>query len=271
MKAKKNEKIINFKMKIEKKIDHKTKSNSNNNTNNNITNPKQNLPSKFFLNKKLCLFDVEKPEEYLIDENEASKSGRWTLEEHTQFLKALDKFGMKWKKFRKIIKTRTPSQIRSHCQKFFKKLKNCKDEELGIDFTLDNIHNMKDVINHIKSVNENFDVVNILLYISEKYSSDPDIRKSNKIIKKAMNVNKIFEQEIKSNTNDNINNFNKDLDINKINNSNNCFGQNMNFFNFNTYNLFPIYINNPMIINYVNNINNIIFSNNNQNFNNFYI
>ena len=151
MKVWKTEKIIYFNPKISKTIDNKSISNSNNNPNNNIKNPKLNLTSKSLSNKKIKLFKVETFEDYYSNEDQTPNSGRWTLKEHILFLQSLDKYGVKWKKFQKMIKARTANQIRSHCQKFIKKLKNCKDEELGIYFTLDNINNMNDVINHIKS------------------------------------------------------------------------------------------------------------------------
>ena len=283
-----NEKIIYFHPKLPKKIDNKSISNFNNNSNNNINNIQQNLTSKFLLTKKINLFKVEKFEEDDPNEDKTPKKGRWTLKEHIQFLQALDKFGMKWKKVKKIIKTRTTNQIISHCQKFFIRLKNCKDEELGIDFTLDNIRNMDDIINHIKSVNKNFDVVNVLLYISGKYTPDSNTKKSN-IIKKAFDVNYIFDKEIKSNTNNsnneinfdqafNINEFNKLIEetgkeqqlINKnFYNNINAFRQNFNCINFNFDNIIYNYINNSIIMNYINNINNnIILGNNFQNLNN---
>ena len=288
----KTEKTVYFNPKIQKKIDNKSLSNSNNNSINNITTPKKNLSPKFIIYKQKCLFKVKTFEEYFSNENIVPNSGKWTLKEHIQFLQALDQFGMKWEKFRKIIKTRTATQIRTHCQKFFIKLKNCKDEELGIDFTLDNIRNIKDIINHIKSVNKNFDVVNVLLYIAGKYSLSIDSRKSNQL-KKAMNVNYIFERDIKSNTNNKIN-FNEVRDINYVNNifeeiinkqqltnyshdnyyNKNSLIKNNNCFNFRLNNLINNYINNVMIMKFINNINNNIIldnNNNNQDLNNFYI
>lgn len=50
------------------------------------------------------------------------KSGRWTKEEHDTFLLGLGLYGRDWKKVATAIKTRTPSQIRSHAQKYFQKL-----------------------------------------------------------------------------------------------------------------------------------------------------
>ena len=287
MKVWKTERIIQFHpklTKIAKNIDNKSISNSNKNSTNKINNPKQKLSPKFSTTKKMKLFKVETFEEYYSSENQTPNSGRWTLKEHILFLQALDKYGVKWKKFQKMIKTRTANQIRSHCQKFFKRLKNCKDAELGIDFTSGNINNMNDVINHIKSVNKNLDVVNVLLYISGKYPSNFFSRRST-IIEKAVNVNTLFEDDIKSNTDNEINS-NKFLQINQANklfeetkkqrqlinnilDNNNPFKQNTNFFNYNIYNSINYYRNNSIIMNFVNNINNsnILLSSNNQNLN----
>ena len=66
-----------------------------------------------------------------------------------------------------MINTRSLPQIRSHAQKFFNRLKLCKSEELGIDFTKNEIKNIKDMINHIKLINSNYDVNKILLYLSK--------------------------------------------------------------------------------------------------------
>eukprot|EP00559_Dactyliosolen_fragilissimus_P008406 CAMPEP_0184863892 /NCGR_PEP_ID=MMETSP0580-20130426/12977_1 /TAXON_ID=1118495 /ORGANISM="Dactyliosolen fragilissimus" /LENGTH=298 /DNA_ID=CAMNT_0027362475 /DNA_START=350 /DNA_END=1247 /DNA_ORIENTATION=+ len=54
-------------------------------------------------------------------------SGRWTKEEHEEFLAGLKVFGREWKKVAQRIPTRTSAQIRSHAQKYFAKL--ARDEE----------------------------------------------------------------------------------------------------------------------------------------------
>mmetsp|Transcript_7430 Transcript_7430/g.17679 ORF Transcript_7430/g.17679 Transcript_7430/m.17679 type:complete len:481 (+) Transcript_7430:72-1514(+) len=51
-----------------------------------------------------------------------SSSGRWTREEHEQFLEGLKVYGREWKKVAQRIPTRTSAQIRSHAQKYFAKL-----------------------------------------------------------------------------------------------------------------------------------------------------
>ena len=49
-------------------------------------------------------------------------TGRWTAEEHDEFLKCLDIYGREWKKVAERITTRTAAQIRSHAQKYFQKI-----------------------------------------------------------------------------------------------------------------------------------------------------
>ena len=49
-------------------------------------------------------------------------TGRWTAEEHDEFLKCLDIYGHNWTKAAERITTRTSAQIRSHFQKHFKKV-----------------------------------------------------------------------------------------------------------------------------------------------------
>lgn len=49
-------------------------------------------------------------------------AGRWTRQEHENFLVGLNQHGREWKKVALYVKTRTPAQIRSHAQKYFAKL-----------------------------------------------------------------------------------------------------------------------------------------------------
>ena len=124
------------------------------------------LPEKipeFFLKKKTYRFNVEK----YIEKN-CLKTGRWSPKEHLAFLDILDKYGADWKKANALIGNRTSIQIRTHANKFFKKLKRYKDEDLGIDFTSNSIKNLNDMIKHIKNVNRDYSVYNIFLINSEK-------------------------------------------------------------------------------------------------------
>lgn len=78
--------------------------------------------------------------------------GRWTENEHRQFLQGLAIHGKDWSKLEKFLKTRTSAQIRSHAQKFFKKItqeykrrvcfESPKTQE--IDYSLNNRNNLDD-------------------------------------------------------------------------------------------------------------------------------
>ena len=111
-----------------------------------------------FLSKKTLRFKVEKSEDYhkkKLQENGDSNEGRWTREEHDKFLDGIVQYGANWKKVKTLISTLTIIQVRSHAQKFYMKLKMCKDERLGIDFTSDNITSIKEMILLIKTKNKN--------------------------------------------------------------------------------------------------------------------
>ena len=66
-------------------------------------------------------------------------AGRWSPDEHFEFIKGLQKYGKNWKGISKIVKTRTPSQVRTHAQKFFMKFGESVFEE--------------EIINYVKSRN----------------------------------------------------------------------------------------------------------------------
>lgn len=56
--------------------------------------------------------------------------GKWTEEEHQRFLKAIEVYGNQWKKVRDCVGTRSCAQIRSHCQKYFRRKRNMMLQEL---------------------------------------------------------------------------------------------------------------------------------------------
>lgn len=53
-------------------------------------------------------------------------SGKWTLEEHMNYLIGIIRYGNYWKEIQKVVKTRNAVQMRSHSQKFFLKIKKLK-------------------------------------------------------------------------------------------------------------------------------------------------
>ena len=222
------------------------------------------------LNPKLYPFRV-----YNYDSNlfNPAITGRWKFKEHMLFLEGLDKYGSNWKKICPLIKTRTPNQVRSHAQKFFLKLKQVKDEQLGIDFTSDNINSIRDMINNIKSINNDYDLILVFLYLSEKYvvmKKDKKTIKHKKELIIEIDNNSSSDKNTKNENNKDIiiNNSNQDIDIsndnnNIFNNNNNISISNNNFMS----NIFiPDYYNNNLF--FMNNINNIANTNIYNNFSN---
>ena len=55
-------------------------------------------------------------------EDSSGHNGRWATSEHLKFLGGCLQYGNNWKKVEAYVKTRTSTQIRSHAQKFLKKL-----------------------------------------------------------------------------------------------------------------------------------------------------
>ena len=82
-------------------------------------------------------------------DDDASKKGRWTRAEHDAFLRGLDVYGREWKQVAAHIPTRTPTQVRSHAQKYFASLDRshwrssarhlCKEEETSLDGDTDSV------------------------------------------------------------------------------------------------------------------------------------
>ena len=157
--------------------------------------PKQKENSVKFIIKKTLLFKVENS-----TKNKSGKNiidGRWGKEEHDIFIKGLGIYGTNWKKFKNIIKSRTLTQIRSHAQKYFLKMKSYKNENLGIDFTLNSIKNINDMINQIKKKDKNLDVEKFFKYLDNECNSHEknkkiNIKKINQDVHKYENVKKFI-------------------------------------------------------------------------------
>jgi len=139
--------------------------------------------------------------------------GRWSYAEQIKFIKALSIYGPNWIKVQEVINFRTLTQIRSHAQKMFGRLKQCKDNKLGIDFTKHSIKSYKDMINHIKSVDSNYNINNILLYLyKNKHKSDDDFKTDYFLKKEKINMSNLNSQMFNKNNNNfdlgNFNNYN---------------------------------------------------------------
>ena len=226
-----------------------------------------------FLCKKKEFFKVENIEEIKNKklENINSKEGRWTEDEHNKFLEGLVKYGTVWKKIKTLIKTRTSVQVRSHAQKFYLKMKSCKDESLGIDFTLDSINSIKDMISQIKSINSNYDIINIFKYLNNKYENIKKTQKSTNIKNKDNKDNNSLNEDTYHNEKINDEGSNKNYNCS----SNNIIENQNNQFNLLEKNKESLFINqqiNSSIINNINNsynnnfplFNNLLLINNNQ-------
>ena len=213
--------------------------------------PKEELTQYSFLKKKINKFKVQKYIEF------CQIRGRWSFKEHLLFLQALDKYGPNWRKITDLIPNRTGIQIRTHANKFYKKLKKYKDEELGIDFTSDSINSIKDMIDHIKNVNNNLSVYQIFLSSSQipiskktsKNTEETDNEEKNDI----NDIIDIDEEKEKEREDIVINNNKKEINLLNQKNNNNIVNNYDN--NINNINIIKINPKNKLIINPSNNHN----------------
>jgi len=259
----------------------------------------QNEENELFISKKLLIpenSEMKDSQNKFIIKKECntknydifiSNKGRWSKEEHEKFLEGIALYGINWKKINPLIKTRTSQQVRSHAQKFYQKMKLCKDEILGIDFTLNSVCNIRDMINQIKNNNINYNIINIFKYLADKYDNHENPRKYNNTLKKSELINQfniINLKEDNSKINDNNfllnhnNNFNKIKkmketknindnefnDIIKIANQNNVFNilQNLLIMNYNSIVFNSLYPNNLYLSNYdiINSVNKLLIN-----------
>ena len=82
--------------------------------------------------------------------NRTNSHGLWDKSEHNKYIEALYIYNCDWFKVSKYIGNRTYKQIISHSQKFFLRIKNFKDDELGLDFTSVFVKSLKQIVDMIK-------------------------------------------------------------------------------------------------------------------------
>ena len=90
-----------------------------------------------------------------LDDNcpkENLKEGKWSYDEHIKFIIAYVNYRKRYELIDKFISSRNIIQIRSHAQKFFKKLKQMQNNEY--DFSSDEIKNLFDIIDIIEDNNK---------------------------------------------------------------------------------------------------------------------
>lgn len=84
-----------------------------------------------------------RPEQSYKKETKASRlgksTGRWTQKEHVLFIEGLKIYGKNWKKVESYIGTRTGTQIRSHAQKFFNRIRKEFSTEDPSKYVIDNM------------------------------------------------------------------------------------------------------------------------------------
>ena len=137
------------------------------------------IPKNEFLTKKR--FKLRAKKDYTKYKTSNIAQGYWAKSEHKKFIEALYLYDCDWKKIQKYIKNRIDSQVRSHAQKFYLKLKYFKDEELGLDFTTSNVKSLSDIIKIIKEKESNSENCGKLLFIiSEKLSFGKNTSKTHK-------------------------------------------------------------------------------------------
>ena len=128
--------------------------------------------------------------------------GIWTEEEHKNFIGALYICNCKWYNIQKYVPTRSSGQVKSHAQKFYLRLKDFKDDSLGLDFTLDSIKNLKDIINIVKKKElESLSNINdkLLFILSEKKNFGKKPSKKSKKPKRESHITKPDEDLNKKN------------------------------------------------------------------------
>ena len=98
--------------------------------NNSDKNEQKQLKIKYKIqNKKIVNTNFKPKKAIIINENNSNKNhstGRWNRDEHQRFIDGIIKYGNNWRQVQKYIGTRSSTQIRSHAQKFFDKLKRSK-------------------------------------------------------------------------------------------------------------------------------------------------
>ena len=152
---------------------------------------KKEIKKKFNENNSTTNKKKKKKKIISINSEEDLNEGRWEPDEHMRFIEAINLYGNEWKEVQKYVATRSSNQVRSHAQKFFLKLKNFKDPTLGIDFTVNNIKNLSEIINVIREFEKENKCINILSILSKKLS-DLNFKNNNENILNKNNDNNVF-------------------------------------------------------------------------------
>ena len=176
--------------------------------NNNDKNEQKQLKIKYKIqNKKIVNTNFKPKKAIIINENYSNKNhstGRWNRDEHQRFIDGMIKYGNNWRQVQKYIGTRSSTQIRSHAQKFFDKLKRSKIFKKG-EYDLSN--------NSIK----------LLYEIMSKLSEKQKVQATKKLYSLPYEINYRPDNINKNKSEDEFNFYNDDEDFqnnnNKLNNN----------------------------------------------------
>ena len=172
-------------------------------------------------NKKIIKFNVTNN----IDGNDLisyygkNLIGKWKNDEHQRFIEGVKKYGNDWSLVQKYVRTRTIIQIRSHAQKFMKKLKKLKIFETNsYDFSKSSLKIVHKIIKNLSN---------------KKYNQIL------KLSKPLFNINEIKENKIELNKQKEKfeeNKFNNDIEFYfNENNNNKLYGDIRNYNDYLTY------------------------------------
>ena len=143
--------------------------------------------------------------------------GRWTKQERIKFAEALYHFGIDWNKINAYISTRNMIQLRSHAQKFLKKLKENKFiVQKGFDFKE---MNWQQSLSYLKEKLTGQELLNILYSIETEL--DDNKRMTEKYLqRKRLSLNKnnlnTNDESLNSSSNSTFDEFNFNSNKNKI-------------------------------------------------------
>ena len=135
--------------------------------------------------------------------------GRWTKQERIKFAEALYHFGIDWNKINTYISTRNMIQLRSHAQKFLKKLKtDTFIVQKGLDFKE---MNWEQSLNYLKEKLTRQELLNILYSIETEL--DDNKRMTEKYLQRkrlSLNKNNLItnDESLNSSSNSTFDEFN---------------------------------------------------------------
>ena len=141
-----------------------------------------------------------------------SRNGRWNKAECKLFEEALQKFGTHWKKVEAYIGTRTGTQVRSHAQKYFLKIKEKtkKEKEAIISPVHENSSNDRIVTIPKKSESDISNDTN-----NDKKNEDNENTLLEKLPPLDLSISRLIESNLNTLPNQNVLNERNQIEITK--------------------------------------------------------